>query len=234
MILLIIAFYIFYIWFISKIISDNITINNQLIELRIDIIKINSICETLSLSKLNINIECYYMNYNRLYDIIILLLSNIILILYCIQYKNNKDVLFKLNIIICLSYLIIISISLIYFRYSNNNYKQLQKKIVIKNKKDEINTIYKNRLYAIIDNDSNISNINNSIDEYIFNYSYLFNLRKDKKIVLIELRDEMIKIKSLIPEIVNKDLEDYKKSLELKINELIGLCQTNDLIININ
>jgi len=84
-----------------------------------------------------------------------------------------------------------------------------------------------------------------------------YNSKKNKRIVIFELRDEMIKNKRdelmtimktylkdnniITPDLVkmkleevNNNLEDYKKSLELKINELIGLCHINEVIISIN
>ena len=90
-----------------------------------------------------------------------------------------------------------------------------------------------------------------SIDEYISNYSYLMYMNKDKNELLNELIVVLIQKKNneltgimnsrlksfheITQEIVkyeleelNKNLDDYKKIIEIKINAI------NSIIININ
>ena len=150
--------------------------------------------------------------------------------------------------------------------------KPIKETRIIKIIKIEINNFNKNKIFSIIDSNISISNINYSIDEYMENYQYInkylshirrdiwlyeYNSKKNKRMVIFELRDEMIKNKRdelmtimktylkdnniITPDLVkmkleevNTNLEDYKKSLELKINELIGLCHINEVIISIN
>jgi hypothetical protein len=91
---------------------------------------------------------------------------------------------------------------------------------------------------------------------YEYSYSYNSNIKKNKTTLILELKKELIKNKTeefmnimknnlkdnlITSEIVkinldelNKNLEDYKKLLELKINELIRLYQINEFIINFN
>ena len=82
-----------------------------------------------------------------------------------------------------------------------------------------------------------------SIDEYISNYSYLMYMNKDKNELLNELKDQLIQKKNneITQEIVkyeldelNKDLDDYIKILEIKINDINEQSQINAIIININ
>lgn len=111
------------------------------------------------------------------------------------------------------------------------------------------------------DNNYNDNYINSSIDEYISNYAYLNHLIKlsiiknKNNFINYELKNKLIKNKynkliddmktrlsnfnEIIPEIikyeldeVNKDLEEYKKNLQIKINNLNEYNQINSIIIN--
>ncbi len=256
--------------------------NKKIVEQKEEIIKINNICERLLITTINndnLNISYYYINL-----IIVLALKYLLLIAVIIHlYSNYKEKSFIGNIIFSLIIIIVISFILVYFIYNNlfNNYIN----VIIKefrdieeelnNKKIEINNFNKNKIFSIIDSNISISNINYSIDEYMENYQYInkylshirrdiwlytsyeYNSKKNKRIVIFELRDEMIKNKRdelmtimktylkdnniITPDLVkmkleevNTNLQDYKKSLELKINELIGLCYINEVIISIN
>jgi hypothetical protein len=148
---------------------------------------------------------------------------------------------------------IIIIIILYYgYYYINNNVKEIEyREKVIINKKDEINNIYIEKLIVILENNDDINNISLSVDEYISNYSYLMYMNKDKNKLLNELivvliqkkKDELTNIMNtrlkifheITQEIVkyeleelNKNLDDYKKIIEIKINAI------NSIIININ
>jgi hypothetical protein len=114
--------------------------------------KINNICEILRLSKISTYIKYYPISYNSLYITIVLFKINVIIILYCIQYKNDRIVIITLNLLIGLTYFMLISISLIYFRNSNGNYKQLiNKRLELKNKRDDI------KLYIKMFNDTSLN-----------------------------------------------------------------------------
>lgn len=111
------------------------------------------------------------------------------------------------------------------------------------------------------DDNYNYNHINSSIDEYISNYAYLNHLIKlciiknKNNFINYELKNKLIKNKynkliddmktrlsnfnEIIPEIikyeldeVNKDLEEYKKNLQIKINNLNEISQINSIIIN--
>ena len=152
MIFVLISFYIFYIWFMNKSILNDININNELLKLQKEIMKINNICEILRLSKISTYIKYYPISYNNLYITIVLFKINVIIILYCIQYKNDRIVIITLNLLIGLTYFMLISISLIYFRNSNGNYKQLiNKRLELKNKRDDI------KLYIKMFNDTSLN-----------------------------------------------------------------------------
>jgi hypothetical protein len=119
----------------NKSILNDININNELLKLQKEIMKINNICEILRLSKISTYIKYYHISYNSLYITIVLFKINVIIILYCIQYKNDRIVIITLNLLIGLTYFM-----LIYFKNSNGNYKQLiNKRLELKNKRDDIN-----------------------------------------------------------------------------------------------
>ena len=142
--------------------------------------------------------------------------------------------------------------------YINNNIKKIEnRENTIINKKDEINNIYIKKLLVILESNDNINNINMSIDEYISNYSYLMYMNKDKNQLLNELNQQLIQKKNneltnimntrlktfhiITQELVkyelqelNKNLDDYKKILEIKINAINEQSQINAIIININ
>jgi len=136
----------------NKSILNDININNELLKLQMEIMKINNICEFLTLLKISTYIKYYPISYNNLYITIVLFKINVIIILYCIQYKNDRIVIITLNLLIGLTYFMLISISLIYFRNSNGNYKQLiNKRLELKNKRDDI------KLYIKMFNDTSLN-----------------------------------------------------------------------------
>ena len=142
--------------------------------------------------------------------------------------------------------------------YINNNLKEIiNKKDEIINKKDEINNIYIKKILILLETNDDINNISLSIDEYISNYSYLMYMNKDKNELLNELIVVLIQKKNneltgimnsrlksfheITQEIVkyeleelNKDLDDYIKILEIKINDIKEQSQINAIIINIH
>ena len=155
-----------------------------------------------------------------------------------------------------MSSLIIIVIEVIFIIYNlNKQYKEIIKlnNKILEQKSEiiKINSICDTLNLLKIYND--INNINLNIDEYISNYSYLHNFNKDKTLLLNELKQYLIEKKNtelmnimntrlktfyeIIPEIVkyeldelNKDLDEYKKILEIKINSI----NQHSIIININ
>jgi hypothetical protein len=106
------------------------------------------------------------------------------------------------------------------------------------------------KLIIFIETNDDINNISLSIDEYISNYSYLMYMNKDKNELLIQKKNnELITIMNsrlksfheITQEIVkyeleelNKDLDDYIKILEIKINDIKEQSQINAIIINIH
>ena len=248
-ILIILLEFLFIIYNLNKQYKEIINLNNKILQQKSEIIKINFICETLVyLIKLDDNdndndndiISEKYINYS-LSIIPIYLISIIICFIFPFMF-------IYVNIIA-----IIIIIILYYgYYYINNNVKEIEyREKVIINKKDEINNIYIEKLIVILENNDDINNISLSVDEYISNYSYLMYMNKDKNKLLNELivvliqkkKDELTNIMNtrlkifheITQEIVkyeleelNKNLDDYKKIIEIKINAI------NSIIINIS
>jgi len=224
--------------------------NNQILELKTEVIKINLICQTLELSKININYDIISKKY--IYLPIIIILINIVYII--ILYYNPIK-----NIILLFPFIMIISIILIILIIYIGNYKINtinNNDNEIRNKKDEINRKYIDNLLIILDTSNDINNINLKIDEYISNYSYLDN-KIDKRIFIIKLEKKLIQKKNnelmaimnsklktyteITPEIVKYELDDcniklyeYKKQLLLKITAINELSQVIEIIINIS
>ena len=224
--------------------------NNQILELKTEVIKINLICQTLELSKININYDIISKKY--IYLPIIIILINIIYII--ILYYNPIK-----NIILLLPFIMIIEIILIVLIIYIGNYKintNNNNDNEIRNKKDEINRKYIDNLLILLDTSNDINNINLKIDEYISNYSYLDN-KIDKRIFIIKLEKKLIQKKNnelmaimnsklktyteITPEIVKYELDDcniklyeYKKQLLLKITAINELSQVIEIIINIS
>ena len=222
------------------------TLNNKILEQKTEIIKINNICETLDLLKIY-NDKYIIITINHINASIIIIFINIILLQY-LQFINFIS--------------LIIIIIILYLGNKNNNkaiinFNEIETEI--RNKKDDIDKKYIDNLLILVDASDDINNINLNIDEYISNYSYLhnYNNSKDKKIFIIELERKLIEKKNnelmnimnirlktfqqIIPEIVkyelnelNKDLDEYKKILEIKIYAINELSQINSIIININ
>jgi len=227
---------IFIIYNLNKQYKEIIKLNNKILEQKSEIIKINSICDTLNLLKIyndNDIINEKYIN-----------LSINIIPIYLIS------IIIWLILPIIFIYVNIIAIIIIIILYSghyyiNKNIKEIEnREIEIINKKNEINDIYIKKLLILFETSDDINNINLNIDEYISNYSYLHNFNKDKTLLLNELKQYLIEKKNtelmnimntrlktfyeIIPEIVkyeldelNKDLDEYKKILEIKINSII-------------
>jgi len=247
-------------------IKDTIKINNKLMELKSEIIKINSICEPLELSKICIIYNHHNITYNHIYSSIIIILINIILLIICLNY-NPSDI-YNLQIRMYLSqsvpFIMIISLIIIllilYLGNKHNNKAILninEIENLIRNKKDDIDKKYIDNLLMLLDTSDDINNLNLVIDEYISNYSYLKNAKKDKKIFIIELERKLIQKKNneltnimntrlktfqeITHELVkcelkelNKKLYDYKIYLLIKINAINEQSQINSIIININ
>ena len=243
---------LFIIYDLNKQYREIINLNNKILQQISEIIKINSICETLGyIIKLDND------NYNYIISEKYINLSIGIIPIYLI----SIIIWFILPVIFI--YVNIIAIIIIIILYSghyyiNNNIKKIEnRENTIINKKDEINNIYIKKLLVILESNDNINNINMSIDEYISNYSYLMYMNKDKNQLLNELNQELIQKKNneltnimntrlktfhiITQELVkyelqelNKNLDDYKKILEIKINAINEQSQINAFIININ
>lgn len=268
-------------------------LNNQILEQKSTIIKINSICENLLLSKINNyidnNINETYINYSIIIILLDIILSIILIFLFSNGYntdiyKSPKiiiDIILIISIVISISIIIILLILYLDNRYIIKNFEEINNKAnEIINKSNEIDNKYIINLMIIIDSENNYNYINSCIDEYLLNYSYLFktniknyydfnnfiteikynlnNSHKDKNnFINLELKNKLIKNKNnelinnmkirlanfdeIIPEIVkyeldevNKDLEEYKKNLEIKINNLNELLLINSIIIEID
>jgi len=222
-------------------------INTRILEQKNEVQRINIICESLFLT--NINYHNFIINYYYIYCLIVILLKYIIIlnIILYLHFNNNT----KYTIILIISFAIIsFIIATIIYNYLikdiNENIKKFDNiENELNNKKNEINNFNKNKILLIIDNNNDISFIDNNLDLYISNfeyinvyishiridmweysYSYNLNIKKNKTTVILELKDELIKNKK--NEVTPESLEDYKKSLELKINLLIGLIQISE------
>ena len=254
-------------------IKDTIKNNNKLLELKSEIIKINSICEPLELSKICIIYNHHNITNNHIYSSIIIILINIILFIICINYNPNdiNNLQIKMYLLQILPFIFIISLIIIllilYLGNKHNNKAILNINEIeneIRNKKDDIDKKYIDNLLMLLDTSDDINNLNLVIDEYISNYSYLHNYnkylknaKKDKKIFIIELERKLIQKKNneltnimntrlktfqeITHELVkceleelNKNLDDYKKILEIKINDIKEQSQINAIIINIH
>ena len=240
------------IYIVVKTCKDAIQINNKLLELKTEIIKINSICETLELSKICIIYNHHNITNNHIYSSIIIILINIILLIICLNYNPNDiyNLQIKIYLLQILPFIFIISLIIIlvilYLGNKHNNKAILninEIENLIRNKKDDIDKKYIDNLLMLLDTSDDINNLNLVIDEYISNYSYLMYMNKDKNQLLNELiiiliqkkKDELTNIMNtrlkifheITQEIVkyeleelNKNLDDYKKIIEIKINAI--------------
>lgn len=208
--------------------------NNQILELKTEVIKINLICETLELSKINIDYDIISKKY--IYFPLIIILINILLIITSIislnYYSSNSIYDITASLIILsfmlnyLPFIIIISLTIILIIIYILCYKI--NKIndnMIRSKKNEINKKYINNLLILLDNSNDINNINLHIDEYISNYSYLnnniallilnninLNTKKNKRILIIELEQKLIQKKhNELMDIMNTKLKTYSE-----------------------
>ena len=224
-------------------IKDSIEINNKnnkLLELKSEIIKINSICETLELSKICI-IYNHNITNNHIYSSIIIILINIILLIICLNY-NPSDI-YNLQIkmylsqilpfIMIISLIIILVILYLANKYNNNaiiNINEIEN--LIRNKKDDIDKKYIDNLLMLLDTSDDINNLNLVIDEYISNYSYLhnynkylMNTKKDKKIFIIELERKLIQKKNNeLTNIMNTRLKTFQE-----ITQELVKCELEEL-----
>jgi hypothetical protein len=254
--------------------------NNEILEQKEAINKISRICESLSISKILNHIDNYNISYKYIIISIIIIVINITLLLITLFDTNiNRKQNNAFQMLIFIILLIIVLFIILYFnhKYINKNEEEINNKgIEIINKKDEINNIYYKKLLIIVNDNDN--DINSNIDEYILNHSYIYNIyvkncikifncnkyilkpivniRKDKKTLLNDIRNDLIKnkkdelmiimnakfktFKEITPEIVKNELDEYdntldiyKKSLELKIKNINDLLRINDCIINI-
>ena len=201
-------------------IKDTIKINNKLLELKSEIIKINSICEPLELSKICIN--HHNITNNHIYSSIIIILINIILFIICLNY-NPSDIYNLLQIlpsIFIISFIIILLILYLGNKHNNKailNINEIENEI--RNKKDDIDKKYIDNLLMLLDTSDDINNLNLVIDEYISNYSYLHNYnkylknaKKDKKIFIIELERKLIQKKNNeLTNIMNTRLKTFQE-----------------------
>jgi hypothetical protein len=212
------------IYIISKINSQYSkinTYNNEILQQKEAINKISSICENLSISKILNHIDNYNISYKYIITSIIIILIDIILLSLHIHFIINFN--FRLNNNIQLALIsIIILIIILYFnhKYINKNEEEIiNKGIEIINKKDEINNYYYKKLLIIVNENENddINYINSSIDEYISNHLYLFNIYV-KTYIKMNNSNKYI----LIPSIIN-----IKKDKKTLLNNLL-----NDLIKN--
>jgi hypothetical protein len=248
-ILIIVLEVLFIIYDLNKQYREIINLNNIILEQKSEIIKINSICETLHQTKLN--------NYNYIISKKYINFSLRIIPIYLIS------IIIWLILPVIFIYVNVIAIIIIIILYSGHYYinsivkeiENREKEII--NKKDEINTIYIKKLLILLETNDDINNISLSIDEYISNYSYLMYMTKNKNELLNELKQQLIqkknneltnimnsKLKSfheIKHEIVkyeldelNKDLDDYIKILEIKINTINEQSKINAIIINIH
>ena len=185
---------IFIIYNLNKQYKEIIKLNNKILEQKSEIIKINSICDTLNLLKI------YNDNDNDN--------DNDIISEKYINLSINIIPIYLISIIIWLIlpiifiYVNIIAIIIIIILYSghyyiNKNIKEIEnREIEIINKKNEINDIYIKKLLILFETSDDINNINLNIDEYISNYSYLHNFNKDKTLLLNELKQYLIEKKN--------------------------------------
>lgn len=237
-------------------------LNNKILEQKSELIKINNICENLSLSIINNNNYNFDETYINTSIILILLDFILIIIIILLTFMNNNNLIIII-IILLIIVLIIIALILLNLYLNNNNIKKsflelYNKKNEINNKITEIDNIYQSLLINFIDNNNDINHINNNIDEYLAHSKYILsNIKNKKKFINIELKNNLILNKNkelinnmkirlrnfneVIPEIVkyeldevNKDLDEYKKNLQIKINELNQLLEINSIIIDIN
>ena len=217
-------------YILVKTIKNNIKINNKLLELKSEITKINSICETLELSKICIIYNHHNITNNHIYFSIIIILINIIL--FIILLNNNPNNIYNLQIKIyllqILPFIFIFIISLIiillilYLGNKHNNKAIIninEIENLIRNKKDDIDKKYIDNLLMLLDTSDDINNLNLVIDEYISNYSYLhnynkylMNAKKDKKIFIIELEIKLIQKKNNeLTNIMNTRLKTFQE-----------------------
>jgi len=224
-----------------------IYINNIIIEQKAEIILINNICQTLLLSYINNDINPLKKNY--IHSCIIIIMIDIILFISLIIIIMPHPTLYNLipSIILILIFSLFIIFLINYFGYIY--IKQTKEPINIKEteikiKKEEIDNIYITNLLRIFDTKDDIEYINNNIDEYISNYSYLYssirttrlitnsimiinNNNKNKQIVINEIKNKLIKNKNEnLTNIMNINLKniilitpDIVKNELTKLNE---------------
>jgi hypothetical protein len=214
-------------YIVVKIRKDAIQINNKLLELKSEIIKINSICEPLELSKICINYN-KIANNTYIFSIIIIILINIILLIICLNYNPNDIYTLQIKMyllqivpfIIIISWIIILVILNLGIKQNNEviiNINEIEN--LIRNKKDDIDKKYIDNLLMLLDTSDDIYNLNLIIDEYISNYSYLhnynkylMNAKKDKKIFIIELERKLIQKKNNeLTNIMNTRLKTFQE-----------------------
>jgi len=275
--LIAIAVIYIFIAFDSK--SKIIRYNNKFLKQQTEIIRINGICGSLSIPYIQ---EDIILISHKVVNLVVIFISAIIsfglvLIILYIQISpmmnnfNTNNYHYINNVITCcLIYIIVICILLIiiYIQLYKNYFGGIQEKInkieeIINKKKIEINLNLRKKLMSVIDENDNIEIIDNAINEYLLNYSYLSvmnrnrmrdNINKNRLIndlkrkLINNKKDELINnmknnlkdtilitaeiVKSELEQI-KENLENYKNSLNSKLNQVILLSQANSIIIDI-
>jgi hypothetical protein len=270
--LIAIAVIYIFIAFDSK--SKIIRYNNKFLEQKTEIIRINGICGSLSIPYIQ---EDIILISHKVVNLVVIFISAIIsfgLVLIFLYIKippmmnnfNTNNYHYINNVLICcLIYIIVIYILLIiiYIQLYKKYFGGIQEKInkieeIINKKKIEINLNLRKKLMSVIDENDNIEIIDNAINEYLLNYSYLSVINKkidknkfinqlkrklmnDKKNELMNdmknnLKDTILITQEIVKtelEVVSEKMENYENSLNSKLNQVILLSQANSIIIDI-
>ena len=270
----VIAFAVIYVFIAFDSKFKIIHYNNKFLEQKTEIIRINGICGSLSIPYIQEDIILIsHKVVNLLVIFIFAILSfGLVLIFLYIQIPpmmnnfNTNNYNYINNVLICvIIYIIFIYILLIiiYIQLYKKYFGKIQEKInkieeIINKKKIEINLNLRKKLMSVIDENDNIEIIDNAINEYLLNYSYLsvMNRNRDKTRLINQLKRKLINDKKdelmndmknnlkytilITAEIVKTELEvvsekmkNYENSLNSKLNQVILLSQANSIIIDI-
>ena len=228
--------------FDSKIKINNF--NNRLLEQKEEIIRINDICQDLSIPYIETNIILISHKVINLIIILILgILSNVLILLFI--YKETEEEYQNNLLIFIFFYIIIMNILLItiYIYLYKKYFIKIQEILnnieeIINKKKNEINSNLIKKLIIIIDENDNIEIIDNGINDYLLKYEYLYNnnntynkiklINDLKRILMNDKKDEFMndmknKLKDTIlitPEIVKIELEEINEKLDNYENSL--------------
>jgi len=259
--------------------SKIIRYNNKFLEQQTEIIRINGICGSLSIPYIQediILISHKVVNLVVIFIFAIISFGLVLIFLYIqippmMNNYNTNNYNYINNVLICvITYVIFICILLIiiYIQLYKKYFGGIQEKInkieeIINKKKIEINLNLRKELMSVIDENDNIEIIDNAINEYLLNYSYLSVMNRnrtrdniDKTRLINQLKRKLINDKKdelmndmknnmkdtiLITaeivktelEVVNEKMENYENSLNSKLNQVILLSQANSIIIDI-